>query len=115
MLIFKRKIEDKIAERMFKGRAILIFGPRQAGKTTLSKKILQTHNHEKAYFNCDLAVVRNNFELGRPDLLKEMVGENRIAVFPDHFFKQIRSSQLKVITNDCQITVEVRFFVIMSL
>ncbi|OHA41797.1 MAG: hypothetical protein A3G59_01045 [Candidatus Taylorbacteria bacterium RIFCSPLOWO2_12_FULL_47_20] len=83
MLIFKRKIEDKIAERMFKGRAILIFGPRQAGKTTLSKKILQTHNHEKAYFNCDLAVVRNNFELGRPDLLKEMVGENRIAVFDE--------------------------------
>ncbi len=46
MLIFRRTIENKIKERLHKGRAILIFGPRQAGKTTLSKKILESYGRE---------------------------------------------------------------------
>lgn len=83
MLIFKRLIEDKIKERFHKGRAILIFGPRQAGKTTLSKKLLEPYGEAGEYFNCELAAVRNNFELGQPELLKALVGKKEIVVFDE--------------------------------
>ncbi len=83
MLIFRRTIEDKIKDRLHKGRAILIFGPRQAGKTTLSKKILETYGKEGEYFNCELSAVRKNFEVGKPELLKEMIGDKKIVVFDE--------------------------------
>lgn len=35
----KRHIEDLIKEKLFKGKAIFITGPRQTGKTTLLKKL----------------------------------------------------------------------------
>ncbi len=83
MLIFERTIENKIQERLHKGRAILIFGPRQAGKTTLSKKILEAFGDDGEYFNCELSSVRNNFEVGKPELLKEMIGHKKIVVFDE--------------------------------
>lgn len=87
MIIYKRDIEENIEELLFKKRAILIFGPRQAGKTTLAKKILEKHkdlnNNLDAYFNCDTTVVRNYFKLGDPELLKELVGTRKIVVFDE--------------------------------
>jgi predicted AAA+ superfamily ATPase len=83
MLIFKRTIENKIKERLHKGRAILIFGPRQAGKTTLSKKILEAYGKGGEYFNCELSTVRKNFEVGKPELLKGMIGDKKIVVFDE--------------------------------
>ena len=83
MLIFKRIIETRIRESLFKKRAILIFGPRQAGKTTLSREILKGFGNEGSYFNCELVSVRKYFEVGNPDLLKSMVGDKKIVVFDE--------------------------------
>lgn len=83
MLIFRRTIENKIKDRLYKGRAILIFGPRQAGKTTISKKILEPYGMEGEYFNCELSTVRKNFEVGEPELLKDMIGNKKIVVFDE--------------------------------
>lgn len=83
MLIFKRIIENKINERLFKGRAILIFGPRQAGKTTLSKKLIEPYKNDGEYFNCELAAVRQSFVPGKPELIKELIGAKTIVVFDE--------------------------------
>jgi hypothetical protein len=83
MLIFKRKIEDKIRENLFKGKILIMLGPRQAGKTTLSKKILNEFGKEAQYFNCELLGVRGNFVLGKPKLLHDMVGDKKIVVFDE--------------------------------
>lgn len=83
MLIFRRILEEKIKERLHKGRAILIFGPRQAGKTTLSKKLLEPFGKDGEYFNCELSAVRSNFEIGKPELLKSMIGDKKIVVFDE--------------------------------
>ena len=37
-MYIKRKIEDLIEQRLFKQKAVIIYGPRQSGKTTLVKK-----------------------------------------------------------------------------
>lgn len=87
MIIFDRVLERKIEPLLFKKRAVLIFGPRQAGKTTLAKKILEKYvdinSGVDSYFNCDETVVRNYFKLGDPVLLKELVGERKLVVFDE--------------------------------
>lgn len=83
MFIFQRIIETQIRNSLFRKRAILIFGPRQAGKTTLSKKILEEFGTDGEYFNCELISVRKYFELGDPDLLKQMVGNKKVVVFDE--------------------------------
>ena len=87
MIIFERNLEHKIEPLLFKKRAILIFGPRQVGKTTLAKKLLAKHSRINSgvdsYFNCDETVVRNYFKLGEPDLLKKLVVERKIVVFDE--------------------------------
>lgn len=83
MTIFTRQIESKIISRLFKDRAILIFGPRQAGKTTLSKKILESFGEKGEYFNCELATVRKHFLLGQPEELLNLIGNKKIVVFDE--------------------------------
>ena len=83
MNIFKRNIEEKIKRLMFQGRAILIFGPRQAGKTTLSKRLLEEYGENGQYFNCEEMGVRSYFKLGQPDLLNQLVLNKKIVVFDE--------------------------------
>lgn len=96
MIIFERAIEPKIKELFFKKRAILIFGPRQSGKTTLAKKLVGEFCDSGAYFNCELAAVRKHFVLGKPDALKELVGEKKIVVFDEAQTVQNIGAILKV-------------------
>lgn len=83
MLIFQREIEGKIRGLLFKGKMITLLGPRQAGKTTLTKKVIRDFGDEGAYFDCQLAEVRKYFVLGEPDRLLELVGEKRIVAFDE--------------------------------
>lgn len=39
-----RSIEKHLSERLFKGKTIIVTGPRQVGKTTLLKKVLSGHD-----------------------------------------------------------------------
>lgn len=83
MTLFERKIESDIRKRLFKNRAILLFGPRQAGKTTLSRKILKDYGDQGEYYNCELTSVRQAFVPGKPELIKELIGDKSIVVFDE--------------------------------
>lgn len=96
MLIFQREIEGKIRELLFKGKMITLLGPRQAGKTTLTKKIIQDFGDEGAYFDCQLAEVRKCFVVGEPDKLLELVAGRRIVAFDEAQTIQNIGSILKV-------------------
>src|SRR3989338_8446981 len=46
MIIFKRDLEPIIRKNLFKNKIIIIFGPRQSGKTTLTQTIIKVfHDH----------------------------------------------------------------------
>jgi predicted AAA+ superfamily ATPase len=83
MTIFKRKIEEQIVEYIGTNKVLLIFGPRQAGKTTLAKKLLQKNSDSASYFNCEEMSVRKHFRVGEPDKLKEFIGEHKLVVFDE--------------------------------
>lgn len=48
---FKRAIESQMEASLFQGKVLILYGPRQVGKTTLVKKLLQKHNGK--YFLCE--------------------------------------------------------------
>ena len=83
MILFERNIEPKIKNLLFKKRAILIFGPRQAGKTTLAKKIISEFGTDGEYFNCEESGVRKHFIVGDPGALKDLVKDKKIVVFDE--------------------------------
>lgn len=83
MKIFKRDLEQKILPVLFKGKMVVILGPRQSGKTTLSKKIAASFGVEAEYYDCQLADVRAHFVLGEPDKLLPLAIGKKLVVFDE--------------------------------
>ena len=83
MLIFQRTIEARIRESLFKNKMIAILGPRQSGKTTLAKKIIDSYGNDGAYWDCQLADVRQHFIVGKPDQLLSLVKDKKVIVFDE--------------------------------
>jgi predicted AAA+ superfamily ATPase len=54
-----RLLQAKIEAKLGKGKALVLYGPRQTGKTTLIKEILRKRCAGRGYFNCEEAAVRD--------------------------------------------------------
>lgn len=83
MKLFNRAIEPRITSVLFKNKMVIILGPRQSGKTTLAKKIINTYGEEGAYYDCQLADIRAHFILGRPDALLPLAHNKKIIVLDE--------------------------------
>jgi uncharacterized protein len=57
-MLIKRTIQEAVEKALFKEKIVIIYGPRQVGKTTLVKQIKEKYNSKYAYFNCDEPDVR---------------------------------------------------------
>jgi predicted AAA+ superfamily ATPase len=78
--MIKRIIQKKLEERLFRGKAILLFGPRQSGKSTLIESMLADKDH--LYLNGDDADVRELLTNTTATKLKTVVG-NKPILFVD--------------------------------
>lgn len=96
MKIFQRDLEQKISSVLFKGKMAVILGPRQSGKTTLSKKLIASYGGEAQYYDCQLADVRAHFILGEPDKLLPLTRGKKIVVFDEAQTIQDIGSILKI-------------------
>lgn len=80
--MIKRQLETTIKERFFKGKALLLFGPRQSGKSTLVENLLKNQDKEWLYLNGDDADVREILTNTTATKLKAIAG-NKEIVFID--------------------------------
>ena len=71
-----RSLEHRIEKKLFKGKAIILFGPRQAGKSTMIESILQEKEH--LYLNGDDADVREILTSTTATRLKSVMGSKTI-------------------------------------
>ena len=71
-----RLLQTTITQKLFKGKAILIFGPRQAGKSTLVEIILADKEH--LYLNGDDADIRELLSHSTAAKLKALIGKHNI-------------------------------------
>ena len=81
--MYKRDLQSVIQERCFQGKAIILLGARQVGKTTLLKKIIQEQHVEALYLNCDepqTVVALTNCNLKE---LQMIVGANKFVVIDE--------------------------------
>jgi len=79
-----RLLEQRIEERLFRGRVITLFGARRVGKTTLAQKILENHKDKKTrYLNCDLRSVQQGLGVQEAEILRSYLGENDLVVLDE--------------------------------
>jgi predicted AAA+ superfamily ATPase len=53
--LIQRQLENELQKRLFQGKALILIGPRQTGKTTLIHKILanNTSQTENSISKCE--------------------------------------------------------------
>lgn len=82
-MILTRSIEEKIKKYLFKGDAIVIYGARQVGKTTLANKFLKEYGGEAKYYNCELRENRDLLETTNSQDLRRLVSKYKLVILDE--------------------------------
>lgn len=83
-MYIKRTIEDNVKSHLFQKKAIVIYGARQVGKTTMVRKILSDSALPVKYINCDEADQRRLFlEAETSSALKQILGDSKLVVIDE--------------------------------
>ncbi|MEI6887431.1 MAG: ATP-binding protein, partial [bacterium] len=85
-------IQKNIESKLFKGKAIIIYGPRQIGKTTLLKSIMEKYQDIALYLNCDEPDIRKNFEKQSSTKMKSVLWDKKLIIFDE--VQRIRNAGL---------------------
>jgi len=81
--MIQRTIQNHIEANLFKGKAIIIYGARQVGKTTLIRAVQKKYSETDAlYINCDEPDLRTTLTEVTSTELKALIGRKKI-VFVD--------------------------------
>ncbi len=81
-MMYHRQSFDGMRQTLFNGRALLLLGARQVGKTTLLKQLC--HDEQQVlWLNADEASVRNIFERPSVAKLKQIIGAHKILVIDE--------------------------------
>ena len=81
--MYQRIVKKNIEKRLFKGKVIILYGPRQVGKTTLVKQILEEFNGEKLYIPCDVPSRKALVSSMEPSVLKRNFGNAKLVVLDE--------------------------------
>ena len=79
-----RLLQSQLERYLFRERAVVLYGARRVGKTTLVKAILASHADKRTrYLNCDLLSVRRALEVEEATTLKAFLGEQELVVLDE--------------------------------
>ncbi len=81
--IIKRQLFELVLKHSFKEKAIIILGPRQAGKTTLLFEIAKAFNKPYIFLNCDEPDTRDLLFNATSDKLKAIIGKSVIVIIDE--------------------------------
>ena len=98
--MIKRDLENKIINRFGTGKAILLIGPRQVGKTTLFNKLLE--GKEYLFLNGDDPTVRKLISNPNLEQLKNIIGNYKIVFIDEAQRIDNIGLTLKLITDQLQ-------------
>jgi predicted AAA+ superfamily ATPase len=80
--IYKRTIYKHIEKWLFKGKIIILYGPRQVGKTTLVKQMMENYP-DSYYLNCERQAVKDLLSSANPEKILRLAGDVRIIFFDE--------------------------------
>lgn len=81
-IMITRQLEKNLKEKLFKGKAIVLIGARQVGKTTLLKTIIG-NNEDTLWFNGDDLDVRLLFNNITTEKFRSLFGKAKIVVIDE--------------------------------
>lgn len=80
--MIRREIQSVIENQLFKGKVIIIYGPKRVGKTTLSKMLLENQEGSR-YINCELLENKAALGITISSVLKSFLGNYRLIVLDE--------------------------------
>ncbi|MBR4839240.1 MAG: ATP-binding protein [Paludibacteraceae bacterium] len=81
--MFKRELYQIVLDQCFKGKAIVLLGARQVGKTTLLKSVIKEQLAKVLYLNCDEPQTVSTLSNRNLRELQLLVGENKFIVIDE--------------------------------
>lgn len=97
--MIKRSIESIIKNQLHDGRAIIVMGARQVGKTTLLRELFAGVDTEVLWMSGDEPDVRDVFENITSTRLKAIIGNHRVVVIDEAQRIEDIGIKLKLITD----------------
>jgi len=81
--MIQRILEKEIKEQLFQKKVLMLYGPRQVGKTTLLKKVISDFEGKTLFLNADDPTVFNL--LNRPNTmqLKQLISDYKLLVIDE--------------------------------
>lgn len=98
--MIKRILDDIIKDKLFKGKAIVIMGPRQVGKTTLLKQLFKDNDEMVLWLNGDEQDVRNLFETISSSRMRLIIGNKKVVVIDEAQRISDIGLKMKLITDE---------------
>lgn len=95
-----RLLQKTIESRLFAGKAIIVIGARQVGKSTLFKLILEKQDYKALQLNCDEPEVRDMLSNINTAELRLLIADNRIVVIDEAQRVENIGMTLKLITDN---------------
>ena len=83
LVMIQRVLTEKIRKQYFKGKAVIIYGPRQSGKTTFCRQLISDLDYEVKWFNGDEQDVREQLERSSSKHLKQILGNAKLIVIDE--------------------------------
>ena len=97
--MIQRQLFSTIQKRLFKGKAILIFGARQVGKTTLIEEVISPYNKDVLILSGDEPDIRNQLSTITSTQLKMIIGSKKILFIDEAQRVENIGLTLKLITD----------------
>ncbi|MFN0175003.1 MAG: ATP-binding protein [Saprospiraceae bacterium] len=107
-MYIQRTLYKKALEKIGSGKAIIVLGPRQSGKTTLLREIASNSGKRFRWLDCDTTEIREALSTTNPERLRRLVGDSEMLFIDEAqrvrdigitlkiFTDQIREVQLVV-------------------
>ncbi len=80
---YPRSIQPAIEQALFKGKAVVLYGARQVGKTTLIRLIQDIYSENSLYLNCDEPDIRSALSDKTSTELQRLVGSKTLVLIDE--------------------------------
>lgn len=83
MKYINRTLEPELKRRLFTGKALIVYGPRQCGKTTLLKHLTAEYGEDVLWMNGDNPDTRNTLDQISTAGWRRLIGNRKILVLDE--------------------------------
>ena len=81
--MIRRKLDVQIEQQLFKGKAVIVVGPRQVGKTTLLKSLVERSSRRVLVLNCDEPETQAMLTNTNVAKLRGLIADNELVVIDE--------------------------------